>query len=81
MYGKGDFQHLTNTKVKYHRYVWKEGNFCSSINVLAHMDGCLIQDIDAANLMNCDTIHRPTRICNFLDILLKGSLYENVIFV
>ena len=41
MYGKGDFQHLTNTKVKYHRYVWKEGNFCSSINVLAHMDGCL----------------------------------------
>ena len=78
MYGKGDFQHLINTK---HRYVWKGGNFCSSINGLARMDGYIFQDIDAANLMNCDTIHRPSRICKFLDILQKRSLYENDKFV
>ena len=38
-------------------------------------------DIDAANLMNSDTIYRPTRICKFLDILQKRSLYEYDKFV
>ena len=67
MYGKGDFEHLTNTKVKLHWYVWKESNFCSSINVLARMYGCcFFQDIDATNLMNFDTVHSLTRICKFL---------------